>query len=153
MIPALAVLFLTAAEPPQDKEKELSEAAQKELKKFEGKWRADKVVVDGQETTIPAAAELAMEFVGRKFTIGKDKRDVAEITALDPSADPKSLDFKALLPTGELREGVIYEAIYKLDGDTLILAVHVGEGKKRPTKFEAPKDGKVVLMTFQREKR
>ena len=47
----------------------------------------------------------------------------------------------------------VYESIYKVDGDTLMLAVHIGEGKKRPEKFESPKDSGVVFITLKREKK
>ena len=79
--------------------------------------------------------------------------DLLEVAALDPSADPKCIDFKAAVDIGELRKGTVYESIYKFDGDALILAVHMGEAKARPAKFEAPKDSKVVLVTLKRVKK
>ena len=42
---SLSFVVATAEEP------KLSEAAQKELKKFEGKWKAVKAVTNGQEET------------------------------------------------------------------------------------------------------
>jgi uncharacterized protein (TIGR03067 family) len=54
---------------------------------------------------------------------------------------------------GQLRKDAVLEAIYKLDGDTLMMAVHVGEAKKRPDKFESPKDSNVVFITLKLEKK
>ena len=76
-----------------------------------------------------------------------------EIAALDPSTDPKILDLKTLEDMGQLRKDAVLESIYKFDGDTLVIAIYIGEGKKRPDKFESPKDSGVVLVTLKREKR
>ena len=148
MFAALVALAVAApADPPK-----LSEAAEKELKKFEGKWKAEKVVADGkEETPTLEGGDVFLEFKGRKVLLGD--ADLLEVAALDPSTDPKCIDFKAAVDLGALRKGTVYESIYKFDGDALILAVHMGEAKARPAKFEAPKDSKVVLVTLKRMKK
>lgn len=143
---ALSLVVTTADEP------KLSEAAQKELKKFEAKWKVVKVVAgEVEETPMLDGAEVFLEFQGRKMLFG-DKQ-IAEITALDPSTDPKIFDFKGLIDIGQLKKDTVYESIYKFDGDNLILAITMGEAKKRPSKFEADKDSGTVLITLKREKK
>ncbi len=143
----LAVLLLV---PVADaKEKELSEAGKKELKKLEGKWKATEVLVEGKEET-PPESESIVEFKGRKFLLGGN--ELFDVAALDPSTAPKILDFKALRDMGEIKKDTTYEGIYKLDGDTLVVALYIGEGSKRPDKFESAKDSKVVVVTFKKEK-
>jgi uncharacterized protein (TIGR03067 family) len=145
-----AVLVLTLAAPTD--EPKLSEAAQKELKKFEGKWKAEKLVVDGkEETPVIEGADVVLEFKGRKLLLGG--KDLFEIPALDPSTDPKILDLKALMSMGEISKDTVYEAIYKFDGENLVIAIHVGATKKRPEKFESEKDSGVVVVTLKREKK
>jgi uncharacterized protein (TIGR03067 family) len=145
---ALSFAVATADEP------KLSEAAQKELKKFEAKWKAVKVVVNGNEEK-EGGKEVFIEFKSRKVIVTDDGKEMEffEVAALDPSVTPKILDLKALMDTGPLKKGTIYEAIYKLDGDDLSFAIYIGEGKKRPEKLESEKDSNVVVVTFKREKK
>jgi uncharacterized protein (TIGR03067 family) len=149
MFAALVALSLVVS--ADAKEKNLSDAGKKELKALEGKWTATKVVVDGTELPGPEGEEKTIEFKGQKFLLaGKEFFDV---TNLDPSADPKLIDFKGLADMGEIRKDAVYEAIYKLDKDTLTLALYFGSGQNRPAKFELGKDSKVAVVTLVREKK
>jgi uncharacterized protein (TIGR03067 family) len=146
-----ALVALSLVVPAADaKEKELTEAAKKELKKLEGKWTATEILVNGEEAT-PPEEQKTVEFKGKKFLLGD--KELFEVASLDPSTNPKILDFKAVTDMGEIRKDNTYEAIFKLDGDTLTLALYVGEGQKRPTKFESAKDSGIVVATFKREKK
>ena len=149
MFAAFVALSLAAASADEPK---LSEAAQKELKKLEGKWKTAKAVVNGK---IKAVDEEFFKFKGRTIIIteGGDDTDIFEVVALDPSTSPKILDLKAVVDMGPLAKGTMYEAIYKLDPDELSLAIYFGEGKKRPEKFESEKDSKVVVVSLKREKK
>ena len=147
-----AILALSLVVPAADaKEKELSDVAKKELKKLEGKWKATKVVAEGKEIEPTMnGVDLVVEFKGRTFLfLGEE---LFEVAALDPSTDPKLLDFKALKDMGEITKGSTYEAIYKLDGNDLVLALSTGT-TNRPSKFESEKDSKTVVVTFKREKK
>lgn len=147
----VAVLMIVPFASVNAKDKELSAEAKKDLEKLQGKWKATKVTADGNETEPQMdGADVIVEFKKEKFFFaGKEFFDVA---ALDPSTTPKLIDFKALADMGEIAKGNTYEGIYKLDGDTLELALYVGEGSKRPDKFESAKESKVVVVTFKREK-
>jgi uncharacterized protein (TIGR03067 family) len=155
MFAALVTLTLAApAALPDDKDKEkpLPEAAQKELKKIEAKWKAVKAVANGNEE---ADKEIYIEFKGRKLIVTDDGKEMEffEVSALDPSTTPKLLDLKSLVDMGPIAKGMVFEAIYKLDGDDLTIAIYIGEGKKRPEKFESEKDSMVVVVTLKREKK
>jgi uncharacterized protein (TIGR03067 family) len=142
-------LFAPTAGLPQDKE--LSDAAKKELKKFEGKWRVSKMIrADGEMEAGPNDPVPVLEFKGRKILA--DGKEVGEVATLEPSADPKCLDVKTLMRSGEVPEGGTIETIYKFDGDALTLAVYLGEGKKRPANFDAPKEAGTVVIVLKRVK-
>lgn len=148
-----AVLALSLVVPTADaKEKELSDAAKKELKKLEGTWKGVKAVKEGDEE-IPKAGDndVFIEFKGRTMLL--NGKELLEVTGLDPSTDPKLIDFKALVDQGPLSKGTVFEGIFKLDGDTLTLALSEEGGTNRPAKFEAPKGSKVIVVTFRREKK
>ncbi|MBN9122693.1 MAG: TIGR03067 domain-containing protein [Planctomycetes bacterium] len=151
MIAALVALALAAPAAPEEKEKELSAAAKKELKALEGKWTATKITIDGTDVPAPDNDDKFIEFKGRKFLLGGN--EFFDVTGLDPSADPKLIDFKGLRDMGDIQKGTVYEAIYKLEKDTLTLALYFGSGQKRPDKFESGKDSKIALVTLEREKK
>jgi uncharacterized protein (TIGR03067 family) len=149
MFAALAALSFVTATADEPK---LSDAAEKDLKKFEGEWKIAKVVAgEVEETPMMDGAEVFLEFKGRKMMLGD--KEIAAITALDPSTDPKLFDFKGLIDLGQLKKDTVYESIYKFDGDNLILAITMGETRKRPAKFEADKESGTVLITLKREKK
>lgn len=150
-----ALVALTLAAPvgadDKDKEKPLSEAGQKELKKFDGKWKGEKLMINESEESPPDGDEGILQFKGRKVLMGG--KELFDVAALDPSTDPKILDLKAVADMGPvIRKDTVYEAIYKFDGDTLVIAVYVGEGSKRPAKFESPKDSNVAVVTLKKQK-
>ena len=152
MLAAIVALSFFVSADAKDKEKELTDAAKKDLKKLEGKWKGSKVVADGKEIEPTMnGMDLVVEFKARMFLfLGED---LFEVAALDPSTDPKLLDFKALKDMGELKKGDTYEGIYKLDGDTLTIALATAAGGNRPAKFESAENSKTVLVTFTREKK
>ena len=152
MFAAILALSFVAA-PLEEKEKELPEAAKKDLKKLEGKWKAVKAAVNGTEEG--GDKEIFVEFKGRKIIVTDDGKEMEffEVATLDPSTTPKLLDLKALQDMGPITKGTVYEAIYKVDGDDMSLAIYFGEGKKRPEKFESEKDSLVAVVTFKREKK
>jgi uncharacterized protein (TIGR03067 family) len=150
MLAALVACSLMVS-PAFAEEKELPEAAQKDLKKLEGKWKAVKAVTDGEEETPMAdAQDVFIEFKGRKLIM--NDKEIMHVATMDPSTDPKCMDLKAVVDMGGIRKDTVYEAIYKIDGDTLLLAIHVEGGTNRPAKFESAKGSKVVVVTLKREK-
>jgi uncharacterized protein (TIGR03067 family) len=156
MLTALLALALAApAAPPKEKEKEpaLSDAAKKDLKKLEGDWKATKLAREGKEEESPmmGGEEVVITFKGRMMLM--NGKDFMAVTGLDPSTDPKCIDFKAVIDHGPVTKGTPFEMIYKVDGDTLVLALHPEGGTNRPAKFEAPADSKVMVVTFQKQKK
>jgi uncharacterized protein (TIGR03067 family) len=149
----VALSLFVSADEPKEKPKELTEAAKKDLKKLEGTWKATKLVREGNEEENPKMGgdEVVIEFKGR--TMLMNGKDFLAIETMDPSTDPKCIDFKALIDQGPVSKGTVFESIYKIDGDTLTLALHPEGGTNRPAKFESPKDSKVMVVTFKREKK
>jgi uncharacterized protein (TIGR03067 family) len=149
LVVVLAGLLTTSgpAAPP----KEPPEAAKKELKALDGKWRVVKFLYFDRETT-PGTDDddVIVRFKGR--TIDFDGQAKGEVAELDPATDPKCLDFKVSMGSGVLAKGSTYESIYKLDDDTLTWAVYVGRGKNRPAAFDKPTAAGVMVMVLNRVK-
>lgn len=138
----LVALFLAPAA-------DLNEAAKKELKAVEGNWTVVSWVINGEERELPADEQVAVTITGAKFTFGKFGD--GEFTAIDPSTDPKILDFKMLRKPAS---GVTNEAIYKVEKETLTVVVYLGEGSNRPANFDAAskKDSNTAKFVLKRSK-
>jgi uncharacterized protein (TIGR03067 family) len=141
---------LLAALGPVASSKELSEGAKKELKALEGKWEVVKVIFSDREAIHDEENRLIFTFKGNSIDFAKSGLGI--IVELDPSTDPKCLDFKLLKEFGVLRKGSTYESIYRIDSDTLTWAVHVGREKNRPLTFDKPTDAKTMVIVLNRVK-
>ena len=152
MFAALVGLALVASSADA-KEKELSESGKKELKALQGVWKATKLVRGEVEEENPKEGgnDVFIEFKDRTLLL--NDKEFLTITGLDPSTDPKIIDFKALIDRGPVSKDTVFEGIYKLDGDTLTLALNIEGGTNRPAKFETGKDPKITIVTFAREKK
>src|SRR4051812_49240041 len=109
-------MVIAPAEPPKEKEKqpELSAEAKKELKKLEGKWQIVKGLgTEGEAELKNLEAFCVVKGTEMTFTAGT-KKETVEITALDPSTDPKCIDLTESRPGKPLQTS---EGVYKIDGD------------------------------------
>ena len=152
MLTAVVLFALAApADPPKEKEKELPAEAKKELKKLEGKWRLVKAADANKESDVKESEALDFTFKGAEMTMSfGDKSETLRVTAIDPTTNPKCIDF-----TEQRRDKTerTLEGVYKLDGDTLRIALAIPkDGKNRPTSFDKPTDPRTMVWTLKRVK-
>jgi uncharacterized protein (TIGR03067 family) len=142
---------LLVASGPAAPPKEVPEAAKKELKALEGKWRVVKFLHADRETN-PGTDEdeVTVEFKGDTVDFAGAATGV--VAELDPATDPKCFDFKVAAGSGVFKAGTTYESVYKRDGDTLTWAVYTGRGKNRPATLDKPTDAGVMVMVLNRIK-
>lgn len=126
----------------------LGEAARKELQALEGEWIVQQIETRDAQLKPGEDERMTLTIKGTKWTFGTQEE--GEVVALDPSAKPKLLDLKSVRKG---REDRINEAIYKVDGDTLVLCIYQGKDKKRPTRFDKPTEADTVLWTLKRSKK
>ncbi len=125
-------------------------AADKSHNQLQGTWTAIKAERDGK-----AADDIVghrMSFTRNRFQINsKDgKRLYMGIVRLNPKAKPAVIDFEH---TGGVLRKKVWNGIYKLDGDTLIICDNAPNLKKaRPTAFAAKSGSGYILITFKRTK-
>jgi uncharacterized protein (TIGR03067 family) len=150
-MPVIVIGVACVAPLLADRPKELPEAAKKERKALQGKWRVVKFLHSDRETT-PGTGDSAVIVEIKGDTIDFDGSAAAAIVELDPATDPKCLDFKARVGSGVFKKGSTYESVYKLDGDKLTWAVCTGRGKNRPTAFDKPTEAGVMVMVLNRVK-
>ncbi len=96
------------------------------MKKFQARWKATAATVNGEDALPNNGKDAFLEFKGRKMLLTQNDKEMEffEIEAADPSTTPKLLDLKAVADMGPITKDTIYEAIYKLDGDTLTIALY-----------------------------
>lgn len=150
----VAVALVAPAEPPKEKEKELSEAAKKELAALAGKWKLTKAAnstTDGEVAPKPNDPDMLFVFKGDELTMEfGDKKEAVKIGAIDPKTDPKCID---LIETRRDKTERTLEGVYKIDKDTLQIALCVPkDGKQRPTGFDKPTDPRTMVWTLKRVK-
>lgn len=126
----------------------LDAAARKELKAFEGEWVVQRIETKDVKQEPGDGERISLTIKGTRWTFGTFQE--GEIVALDPSAKPKLLDLKSVRKG---REDTVNEAIYKMEGDKLIICIYQGKDKKRPTSLDKPTEGNTVLWTLKRSKK
>ncbi|HLW68098.1 MAG TPA: TIGR03067 domain-containing protein [Gemmataceae bacterium] len=119
------------------------EDAKKELDKFQGKWKAEKLIFGGNDAPGDIAAKFVITCKGNEFIPVESPTDIATIK-LDPSAKPKTIDLTE-------KNKKVSLGIYELSGDTLKLCF-AEPGTDRPKMFESAKGSNVVYVVLKREK-
>jgi uncharacterized protein (TIGR03067 family) len=144
MSPAIlgCLLALSAGADPLDK------AALKELKALEGDWALVRLEAGGKKHEPGADEQAKLTFQGTKWSFSATGEQ-GEVVALGTSSSPKLIDLKKTRRGGG---AVVREGIYKVDGDTLTLALYQGTEKKRPTSFDTPTEAGTVVFVFKRTK-
>jgi uncharacterized protein (TIGR03067 family) len=130
-----------------------SVADEKEAKfdaaKLEGKWKITSGTKLGEKSDEKATAGMIV-FKKDKIEILEGEQVAFVISyKLDTKATPIGIDMKILEgPAGKDSET---EGIIELKGDELKLCYGM-PGEKRPTKFESPKDGKLLYFVMKKDK-
>lgn len=120
-------------------------AEAKDAKDIEGTWIVVSAIADGKENEEIKNDKLI--FKDGKLTIKGEKKEEQATYKLDPAAKPKNLD---VTPEGK---DEIVAAIYKLDGDKLIVCAVPVPGGKRPTEFSGKEGSGQLLVELKREKK
>jgi uncharacterized protein (TIGR03067 family) len=148
---ALAMAVIDVSPIRADPPKELSNAAKKELKTLEGKWRVVRFVHCCRETAPENGDDpIVVEFMGNIIDFAGSATGV--VVELEAGANPKGIDFRTRIATGLFKMDSTYESVYKLEGDSLIWAIYTGRDKNRPTPFDKPTEAGRIVIVLKRFK-
>lgn len=116
---------------------------EKELKKFHGTWKFEKVEASGKEVPISQFKGMTVIFAGDKYTVKNGDKVIQTATQkLNPSRLPKTLDVMVIAGPDK---GAILLGIYEITGDTLKVCF-VPQGQKRPTELKAVSDWQTLVI-------
>jgi uncharacterized protein (TIGR03067 family) len=137
---SLPVLILLAAAPVcWLHAADTKESAQDVLKKLKGKWKMDRMEVNGKEN--PQANRMGAVISGKVITLTQDGRKTnAAKLVLNPSKDPATVNWTW---GSGVAAGTTALGIYRLKDDTLEICMNQSRGagsNKRPTKFTTKPD-------------
>ncbi|HEX3152582.1 MAG TPA: TIGR03067 domain-containing protein [Gemmataceae bacterium] len=112
-----------------------------------GEWTVEASVLGGKSDGIleTSPIEKIVITADRWIVVRNGQASPGSEMTLDPKQDPPHLD---LDPGGK---GSGTKAVYKLEGDTLMVAYTINGD--RPTKVESPPDSQIRMMTLKRVKK
>jgi len=121
----------------------------KDLERLEGKWAIERLEETGKRASEEFVKTLEAVVKGDQLTLREKGKPVLELRIkLDPSTNPKSIDFTHL--AGE-DKGKTELGIYSLEGDTLRFCIDES-GKNRPTEFKSTSQTNLVVLKRKSEK-
>lgn len=124
-----------------------SKPAPDDLKRLQGAWRM--VSGEGEGIKLPAVGRWV--FKGEAVQCGYTADDLQPMgtVKLDASKLPKQID---LIEAGGAKKRRTMPAIYKFEGDRLVICFGPWDSAHRPTHFVAPPESNWYLVTFERIK-
>ena len=145
-----ALLFATAPSAWAD------DAKKTDKEQLQGTWQTTKGIGNGNPLPEAMIAKVKLVFSDDKMTLyppdGDGTQTKEHTYTLDVTKTPKTLD-ATQLKADDGQEVSRINAIYKLDGDTLMVCFPIRLNEDRPTKFEAPADSGFALLTLKRVKK
>lgn len=133
----LAVGLMAAAEAPKDDE------GKKDLKGLQGPWIAVAVESGGMPSPLPGPG---VAFKGDKVMFAAG---ISATLKLDAGKKPKEMHLTML---GGPSKGDTMRAIYRLEGEKLILCIPRVRGSKRATEFKTKEGDGLELWVLERAK-
>jgi uncharacterized protein (TIGR03067 family) len=143
MLAALALASFVAAPVPK------GAGTNPDKEAIQGEWKIVTDVRDGKDRTREfAGVPVTIKDNTISFKIGK--RDETQPFAIDPKADPKTID---LLPEVNDGKAPTFPGIYKLEKDKLTICFSTRLRFDRPKEFKSEKGSSVSLLVLERMKK
>jgi uncharacterized protein (TIGR03067 family) len=127
----------------------LSSADDADPKPLAGTWAIHAATLGGRDH-LDDYAGMVLKVDGTKYEVGFGMVKDEGTFTVGSTKDDKTIDLKT--KPGGLFKGRTMPGIYKIDGDKLTICVNT-ETQDRPTKYEAPAQTQIMLLTFVREKK
>jgi uncharacterized protein (TIGR03067 family) len=117
-----------------------------ELKKFEGTWRYESSLIDGQPVPDGVLETTRLVLKGDTFELRDPMATYRGTFTIDPKARPKTID---IVMTEGPEKGTVMKGIYELAGDTYRLCAGLA-GPERPMEFACESGSRRMLHVLKR---
>jgi uncharacterized protein (TIGR03067 family) len=156
-IAGLAVLLIAAA-ALADETADRAKTNKTELEKLQGQWKVVSFLIRGKEVDELVKVGLIFKFKDDALAVTGDAEGFPEqkrLFRLDATTSPKLLDFAETAKAFDEHKEVV-EAVYTLDGDTLVFCFNL-DGEQpakanRPAAVESKADSSAALVKLERVK-
>jgi uncharacterized protein (TIGR03067 family) len=149
MVRGVCVLLVVAlVAVADDKPQEKADPVKEDTKALQGTWVVESAERDGEDLSRIKGNKLVIK--DNLFTVHAGTNELKGNFQIDPAKKLKTMDMQH-------DEGMLankkWEAIYKLDGDTLTYCYSEADsGKDRPDAFETSAGQSRLLIVLKREK-
>jgi uncharacterized protein (TIGR03067 family) len=131
-----------------DKPKEKADPVKEDTKALQGTWVVESAERDGEDLSRIKGNKLVIK--DNQFTVHAGTNELKGSFTIDAKQKLKTMDMQH--DEGMLRDKK-WEAIYKIDGDTLTYCYSEADsGKERPDAFETSAGQSRLLIVLKREK-
>jgi uncharacterized protein (TIGR03067 family) len=117
--------------------------------KLQGTWILTSVKIGGEAMPLPTSVVTTYTFKGDTFTVKISNLDieVSGVMGTFKLGEKNELDLTAAKDS-KPREGVIGRKLYKIDGETLLIAGLMSDSTTRPKSFD---DKGLVVLSFKKK--
>lgn len=147
MKPCVLTLLIAGALVAVDAREE--NAAQADLKRFEGSWSLVSLEVNAEPVAMDNLKQAKLTFTGERYSLKLDGGQLEMTIKVDPAKSPKALDLTLVEGPDK---GKTYRAIYAFEKDSLKICRNIEPEKDRPAKFLTRKDSGLLLAVWKRDK-
>ena len=145
---AATLTFLALVAPAAAADDKADKAKADEYKALKSGWKIEKATLAGNDAMgILKDLDFTIHDDGKYTAKHGEQKDEGAFT-VDLATTPKSMVIK---PTGGPGKDKVLKAIYKLDGDSLVICYDM-DGKETPKKFESTAENKFLLVEYKRKK-
>jgi len=115
---------------------------------LDGKWQAVEAELAGKKFPPRAATSIHLTIDGEKYLVTTDEGEDRGTVRNLPDEKPSAMDITGTLGPNK---GKTFLAIYKLDGDKLVVCYDLG-GQARPKEFKTEPNSILFLVTYRKLK-
>jgi len=116
---------------------------------LEGTWKLTSVEINAQSLSMEKLQAARLTVKGPKYSLVLDDSRLEMTHVLLADKQPKAMDLTIVEGP---EKGMVYYAIYKLEGDTFTVCRNIKPGMDRPAEFATKPDTGLLLGVWKRQK-